>query len=96
MELLLRRNYLVLLVQQASDEHVLVETLAGEKFHERWLGFGLSGSSGRPLLIPCNGWRYSSEDSWQYLDQGEYLAGSQTPSGIVGMIDNNLPVIVER
>lgn len=96
MELLLRRNYLVLLVQKTSNEHVLVETLAGEKFHERWLGFGLPERSGRPLLIPCNGWRYSPDDSWQYLDKGEYLAGTQTPAGIVGMIDNNLPVIVGR
>lgn len=96
MELLLRRNYLVLLVHQTSNEHVLVETLAGEQFHERWLGFGVPEHSNRPLLIPCNGWRYSSNDHWHYLDRGEYLAGSQTPSGIVGMIDNNAPVIVER
>lgn len=96
MQLLLRRNYLVFEVEHETNEHVLVETLAGEKFHERWRGFGNSNPSQRPLLIPCNGWRTSQNDNWTYLDHGEYIAGNQTPHGIIAMLVGNRPLIVER
>jgi hypothetical protein len=96
MQLLLRRNYLVLEVEHSSDEHVLVETLAGEKFHERWCGFAVSKPSQRPLLIPCNGWRTSQNHNWTYLDKGEYIAGSPTSRGIIAMLSGNRPLIVER
>lgn len=96
MQLLLRRNYLVFEVEHSSDEHVLVETLAGEKFHERWRGFGISKPAQRPLLISCNGWRASQSHNWTYLDNGEYIAGSQTPNGIIAMMAGNKPLIVGR
>ena len=96
MELLLRRNYLVLEVDSKSNEHVLVETLAGEKFHEKWRGFGIAESSSRPLLLPCNGWRNSPKDNWTYLDNGEYIAGSQTPNGVIAMLIGSRPHIVEK
>lgn len=96
MQLLLRRNYLVLTIQQTSTEFVAVETLAGDRFHERWCGFESPLGEGRPLLLPCNGWRNSECDAWNYLDHGEFVAGCQTPAGIVGLISDNSPVIVER
>ncbi len=96
MQLLLRRNYLVLLIQQTSTEFVAVETLAGERFHERWSGFEHGHDFGRPLLIPCNGWRQYEHEAWNYLNHGEFVAGSQTPRGIVGLVADGKPLIVER
>lgn len=96
MQLLLRRNYLVLTIQQTSTEFVAVETLAGDQFHERWCGFKRTPGVGRPLLLPCNGWRSSEREAWNYLGHGEFVAGSQTPTGIVGLISDGFPVIVGR
>lgn len=83
-------------VDQESIEHVLVETIAGEKWHERWIGFGNAMGQARPLLIPCNGWRTSSLENWTYLAQGEFIAGAQTEQGVIAYLENNRSIVVTR
>ena len=99
MELLLRRNYLVLTCSHDTKEWVAVELESGEKEHVRWLGFASHEgqiSDTKRCYILCNGWRHSFDESWNYLEQGEFIAGIITGQGVYAVYEHREPVLCKK
>ena len=98
MQLLLRRNYLVLIIDQNSEEWVQIQLRGKEIEHKPWKGFvdRLAHIEGRAAFIPCNGWRCSESQNWSYLSRGDYVAGVLTVDGIYAFQENSIPVLVKK
>ena len=71
MQLLLRRNYLVLSCDHHSREWVAVE---GEPEHIRFEGF-TRNPAGKPCWLLCNAYRRHEIDNWTYTRKGR-IAGT--------------------